>query len=366
MGSYAQLPSPQPSCSPLTHRLRKLYTSGSILISFPITELEINKTNSVQSESHSSENSSNRLTKSKEPLVICPPSEEDGNCSFSELNSKPLLLACNSTTSSSASITSRRPVTLTHTPSPNQPGPVLHRENSRQNHRSLFQRSPPAPLNQSYDVESPAPNMLRPHASPLQRSQHSPEDRNTTGCAADAVQDRGEVLNLKIQLWEEDLTHQFSPLVKAQDGGTQYLQQVVSTEQHKAVCYLTAAARGFLTRRLLQTQKIKHLRKTIQDSKELIRSFQADAQQRRASFTHQDLSLQHRVRAQLRAALHSVHEIFFVWPLRTRLALLQQSRELRNERRRREMEKAKSPRDQQGLSSATQKSLERNKQRWRT
>lgn len=40
--------------------------------------------------------------------------------------------------------------------------------------------------------------------------------------------------------------------------------QDVCVEQMKPLCRLTAAARGFLTRRLLQTEKITHLRKTVQ------------------------------------------------------------------------------------------------------
>ncbi len=39
---------------------------------------------------------------------------------------------------------------------------------------------------------------------------------------------------------------------------------IVQEEQMKAFCRLTAVTRGFLTRRLLQTDKITQLRKTIQ------------------------------------------------------------------------------------------------------
>ncbi|KPP60621.1 hypothetical protein Z043_121363 [Scleropages formosus] len=45
------------------------------------------------------------------------------------------------------------------------------------------------------------------------------------------------------------------------------------------------------------------------------------------------------------------------------MALLQQDRELRAERKLREMEKARSPRERVTLSAATQKSLHRKKQR---
>ena len=44
-----------------------------------------------------------------------------------------------------------------------------------------------------------------------------------------------------------------------------------------------------------------------------------------------------RVVLQLRAALYDLHDIFFEMPLQDRLALLQQDRELRAERKQREM-----------------------------
>uniref|UniRef100_A0A8C1HUH8 Centriolar coiled-coil protein of 110 kDa-like n=2 Tax=Cyprinus carpio TaxID=7962 RepID=A0A8C1HUH8_CYPCA len=139
------------------------------------------------------------------------------------------------------------------------------------------------------------------------------------------------------------------------------LSQVVTAEQQMALCHLTATVKGFLIRRLLRTEKVKHLRQTVQDTQEFIRSFSSDAPQRNASLSEQDLSLRERVRAQLRAALFDIHDIFFTMTLEERLSLLQQDRELRTERKLREMEKAKSPKDKVILSAATQKSLDRKK-----
>lgn len=168
------------------------------------------------------------------------------------------------------------------------------------------------------------------------------------------------------------------------------LLQVLTPEQQKAFCRIGALIRGFLTRRLLRTEKVKHLCQTImvsylcnyafwncqindppnlykglyvcvQDTQEFIRSFQTEAQNREA-YSAQDHSLQERVRAQvrtslqsaelclspglymllcfvpqLRAALYDIYDIFFVMPLGDRLTLLQQDRELRAERKLREM-----------------------------
>ncbi|XP_036445982.1 centriolar coiled-coil protein of 110 kDa-like [Colossoma macropomum] len=141
------------------------------------------------------------------------------------------------------------------------------------------------------------------------------------------------------------------------------LSQVLSPEQQRALCRLSAVAQGFLTRQLLRTEKVKHLRQTVKDTREFISSFHKEAPQKRNTLSEQDLSLQERVRAQLRAALFDIHDIFFEMTLDERLALLQQDRELRTERKLREMEKAKSPKEKMILSAATQKVLDRKKQR---
>ncbi|KAK9978127.1 hypothetical protein ABG768_019895 [Culter alburnus] len=139
------------------------------------------------------------------------------------------------------------------------------------------------------------------------------------------------------------------------------LSQVVTAEQQRALCRLTAIVKGFLTRQLLRTEKVKHLRQTVQDTQEFICSFSTNAPQRNDQLSEQDLSLQERVRAQLRAALFDIHDIFFTMTLEERLSLLHQDRDLRSERKLREMEKAKIPKDKVILSAATQKSLDRKK-----
>ncbi|XP_054464126.1 centriolar coiled-coil protein of 110 kDa-like [Anoplopoma fimbria] len=139
------------------------------------------------------------------------------------------------------------------------------------------------------------------------------------------------------------------------------LSLVITAEQQSAFCRIGAIIRGFLTRRLLKTEKVKHLRQTIMDTQEFIRSFQTEAPQKRSPCSAQDRSLQERVRAQLRAALYDIHDIFFEMPLWDRLALLQQDRELQAERKLRDMEKAKGPKERVVLSAATQRSLDRKK-----
>ncbi|OXB81797.1 UNVERIFIED_CONTAM: hypothetical protein H355_014994 [Colinus virginianus] len=90
---------------------------------------------------------------------------------------------------------------------------------------------------------------------------------------------------------------------------------------------ITAVAKGFLTRRLLQTEKLKHLKQTVK----------------------------------LRAALYDIHDIFFTMEASERMNILRHDREVRKEKMLRQMDKVKSPRERATLSTATQKSLDRKK-----
>ncbi|KAK7122191.1 hypothetical protein R3I94_019344 [Phoxinus phoxinus] len=323
-GSYAQLPGPQPSRSPDTHRARRprTHTAGNILISRPVSESDLR----ASASEHQSESGDNTQ-------CLMAPSGDPWNCSSGSESSDGQLSIITSTPSSLRLDVSRE-----------RTGPV--------------RRSPPAPLNRSYDVENPSPSLLRPQIS-------------VTGQTAVEQQTHA------LERLEKEHTHQISELLAAQERQTQELQrklneqsrkstmssapeintrQDVCVEQTEPLCRLSAVARGFLTRRLLHTEKITHLRKTVQDSRAFIR------QLRTVSVSHQDLTLQQRVTAQLRSALDDVHQIFFMWPLRDRLQLMQQDRERRRERTLREM-KTDSAGHTRTLSSATQKTLDRKGQR---
>lgn len=129
---------------------------------------------------------------------------------------------------------------------------------------------------------------------------------------------------------------------------------------------ITALAKGFLTRRLMKTVKLKQLQQTVQDTMEFINSFQPEASLRRGATSSQDVSLQERVVAQLRAALYDIHDVFFVLTSNERMQILSQDREIRKEKQLRQMvtfsEKWKCPKERISLSVATQKSLDRKKQ----
>ncbi|XP_039507080.1 uncharacterized protein LOC120462526 isoform X2 [Pimephales promelas] len=271
-GSYAQLPCPQPSRSPDTHRARRppTHPAGNILISRPVSECELR----ASASEHPSESGDNKA-KPGSAAASAAPSGAERNCSGS--------------TDGQLSI-----ITCTHS-----------------SLRSGAARA--GPLNRSYDVENPSPSLSRPQISVTEQTAGQ-RDARVTG----------------------------SPVSV---GG-----------RTKRLCRLTAVARGFLTRRLLHTEKITHLRKTVQDSRAFIHQLKT------VSVSHQDLTLQQRVTAQLRSALQDVHQIFFIWPLRDRLHLMQQDRERRRERTLREM-KTDGAGNTRTLSSATRKTLDRKGQR---
>ncbi|XP_037671012.1 centriolar coiled-coil protein of 110 kDa isoform X2 [Choloepus didactylus] len=135
--------------------------------------------------------------------------------------------------------------------------------------------------------------------------------------------------------------------------------QVFSPEVQAKFSKITAVAKGFLIRRLMQTEKLKQLRQTVKDTMEFIRNFHSEAPLKRGFVSAQDASLQERVLAQLRAALYGIHDIFFVMDAAERMSILHHDREVRKEKMLRQMDKMKSPRV--ALSAATQKSLDRKK-----
>ncbi|KAK3612243.1 hypothetical protein CHS0354_039523 [Potamilus streckersoni] len=126
---------------------------------------------------------------------------------------------------------------------------------------------------------------------------------------------------------------------------------------------VTAAAKGFLTRCLLKSQKVQEIIKTVNDTRRFAFSFQAETPIRSGTFSHQDRHLLERIVAQLQAALLDIHEIFFVIPTSERMAIIAHSRMLQQNRQLRESESVSEnvSRSQPRLSAATLKALERKR-----
>ncbi|KAF6272300.1 centriolar coiled-coil protein 110 [Rhinolophus ferrumequinum] len=170
----------------------------------------------------------------------------------------------------------------------------------------------------------------------------------------------GSVSEAPFYLWGPSTSGLTKLLVTRPFGrATTKWSQVFSPEVQAKFNKITAVAKGFLTRRLMQTDKLKQLRQTVKDTMEFLRSFQSEAPLKRGAVSAQDASLQDRVLAQLRAALYGIHDIFFVMDAAERMSILHHDREARKEKMLRQMDKMKSPRV--ALSAATQKSLDRKK-----
>uniref|UniRef100_A0A669C0I9 Uncharacterized LOC100700505 n=1 Tax=Oreochromis niloticus TaxID=8128 RepID=A0A669C0I9_ORENI len=135
------------------------------------------------------------------------------------------------------------------------------------------------------------------------------------------------------------------------------LLQPSSSQHYRPL--LAAAVKGFLTRRLLRTERVTQLVRTVRDTQQFL---QALRQQSTQLCNKQDLLLQERVTLQLRAARYEVYDIFFNLSARERMQLISWDRELAKERElRRQGSQTGRPRGKSFLSAATQKSLERKR-----
>ncbi|XP_070782594.1 centriolar coiled-coil protein of 110 kDa [Enoplosus armatus] len=125
-------------------------------------------------------------------------------------------------------------------------------------------------------------------------------------------------------------------------------------------CYrplLVAAVKGFLTRRLLKTERVAQLVRTIRDTQQFLQALLQQSPGRGEFCSRQDLLLQERVTLQLRAARYEVNDIFFSLSAGERMQLISWDRELARERD----GHTGHPRGKSSLSAATQKSLERKR-----
>ncbi|KAM6424461.1 centriolar coiled-coil protein of 110 kDa isoform 1-T3 [Liasis olivaceus] len=162
-------------------------------------------------------------------------------------------------------------------------------------------------------------------------------------------------------LWEQSASGKPVSVSRSINRSKMRWSQVYSPEMKRKLNKISALAKGFLTRRLLQTEKLKHLRQTVHDTMEFIKNFQSEALLKRGNVPAQDANLQERVVAQLQAALYDIHDIFFKMEASERMNILRHDREIRKEKMLRQLDKAKSPRERVTLSTATQKSLDRKK-----
>ncbi|XP_064180873.1 uncharacterized protein cp110 [Anguilla rostrata] len=125
---------------------------------------------------------------------------------------------------------------------------------------------------------------------------------------------------------------------------------------------VAAAVRGYLTRRLLRTERLAQLRRTVKDSQQFLWALQAQTPGRGDLGGRQDLLLQERVLLQLRSARYEIHDIFFCFSPTERVQLISWDRQLLRERELKGKESGRTQsRGRASLSAATMKALERKR-----
>ncbi|KAG9334567.1 hypothetical protein JZ751_007503 [Albula glossodonta] len=95
---------------------------------------------------------------------------------------------------------------------------------------------------------------------------------------------------------------------------------------------LAAAVKGYLTRRLLRTERLAQLQRTVKDTQHFLLSLQAQTPGRGELGGRQDLLLQERVLLQLCSARYEVHDIFFMLSPAERMQIISSDRQLLRER----------------------------------
>ncbi|XP_051529285.1 uncharacterized protein si:ch73-100l22.3 isoform X6 [Myxocyprinus asiaticus] len=140
------------------------------------------------------------------------------------------------------------------------------------------------------------------------------------------------------------------------------LQQMCLSHAGSCRPLVAAVVKGFLTRRLLHTERVSQLIRTIKDTREFLLSFQHQTPVRGEFSSRHDLMLQERVTLQLRAARYELHDVFFNMSSCERMQLISWDRELTRDRKLKQHDnKAPQSRGKSSLSAATRKALERRR-----
>ncbi|XP_023672707.2 uncharacterized protein cp110 [Paramormyrops kingsleyae] len=125
---------------------------------------------------------------------------------------------------------------------------------------------------------------------------------------------------------------------------------------------VAAAVKGYLARRLLRTEHVARLVRTVKDSRHFLLAFQPRTAETEEFDSEQDLELQKRVLLQLRSARYEIYDVFFSSSAAERMQIISWDRALVWERELRRRENGQE-RGKGGasLSAATRRSLERRR-----
>ncbi|XP_022089411.1 uncharacterized protein LOC110978599 isoform X2 [Acanthaster planci] len=141
------------------------------------------------------------------------------------------------------------------------------------------------------------------------------------------------------------------------------LLKINSPTMCKKLDKISAAAKGYLTRRVFKTQQVQSIIKTIKDSVAFADKFISETPIKKGGMSMQDMALAERVLAQVRAAQYDLYDIFFTLPIADRMSLIEKSKRLIVEggQTKKVSPEGDTKVPSQPLSSATVKALERKK-----
>ncbi|XP_072290542.1 uncharacterized protein [Eucyclogobius newberryi] len=123
---------------------------------------------------------------------------------------------------------------------------------------------------------------------------------------------------------------------------------------------LVAVTKGFLTRRLLRTERVALLVRTAKDTQQFLLGFQKQSPIKGGP--KEDVLLQERAKRQLRDTRYKIHDIFSRLSSGERMRMISFDRELLREREfKRQWSRSGGQKRAKSLSAATPKSLERNR-----
>ncbi|XP_038817470.1 uncharacterized protein LOC120018369 isoform X2 [Salvelinus namaycush] len=193
--------------------------------------------------------------------------------------------------------------------------------------------------------------MDRPHSSTPKAAvrSHSQENQQVGSCSSQE--------NQQLQLKQ---THAAQVRALKEEQRRQQ-QQLLQSPRCLSVCFgplVAAAVKGYLTRRLLRTERVGQLLCTIKDTEQFLQSFQPQSPGRDS---RQDLVLQERVTLQLRSARYEFQDVFCL-SAGDRMQIISWDRQLARDREmRRQTGETGSTKGKSSLSAATQKALERKR-----
>lgn len=124
-----------------------------------------------------------------------------------------------------------------------------------------------------------------------------------------------------------------SPQVENGNGGNGECDGITDPVLKRKFDRVSATVKGYLTRRLMKTERVQGIIQTIKDTLLCAVRFHEETPVKKGLITEQDADLHQRLISQITAACCELHDIFFKINTQERMLIISQSREFTRERR---------------------------------